>query len=310
MLAGQQMDELWSANQHFLFAHQGDGNIVLYDTCRSPGDVLWNSGTEWAGANTTASLTDGGLTLSRDGNVLWQSGAAGPAGNSSAYLVVQNDGNVVIYDAGSALWATLWDPSFHWPEPCGAPTGDGGADQDVRLGSGDTLGTLTSPNGQFQLVFDAPQGNVILYGGGQRVWDMGASGGVRAVMQTDGNFVIYADAGTGNPLRWVNDGGHQGEGWYCGSPTMAGSKSAIRRDRRCGTGTIPCILERDHHSSFRRSAKNPAVGPFGASVASQMMVSAPSSTERGAPGPPMSVRTQPGQALFTSTPVPLVSAPS
>jgi hypothetical protein len=38
----------------------------------------------------------------------------------------------------------------------------------------------------------------------------------------------------------------------------------------------------------------------GASVASHTIVSAPFSTERVAPGPPMSVRTQPGQTEFTA----------
>jgi YD repeat-containing protein len=214
---GEQMDELWSTNGRFLFAHQGDGNIVLYDTCFSPGDVLWNSGTEWAGNGTTASLTNGGLSLSRDGRLLWLMGTVDDAtDHPGAYLDVQNDGNVVIYDGGEVLWATLWEPSFHWPEPCGGstPPDPGNPDADVRLNPGDSLGTLTSPNGQYQLVFDPQQGNVILSSGGQRLWDMGASGGARAVMQTDGNFVIYADGGSSHPLRWVNNGGHQSEGWY------------------------------------------------------------------------------------------------
>src|SRR5580765_1122436 len=59
-----------------------------------------------------------------------------------------------------------------------------------------------------------------------------------------------------------------------------------------------------------RSLKKPPVGPFAPSVASQTMVSAPSCTDLGAPGPPMSVRTQPGHALFTSTPEPRMAAAS
>src|SRR5207247_2777331 len=68
--------------------------------------------------------------------------------------------------------------------------------------------------------------------------------------------------------------------------------------------------ERGYHSMDFRSLKNPPVGPSGGSVASHTIVSAPSSTDFGAPRPPMSVRTQPGLALLTSTPVPFVAPAS
>jgi hypothetical protein len=41
------------------------------------------------------------------------------------------------------------------------------------------------------------------------------------------------------------------------------------------------------------------VGPSAARRQAQSTEAAPCSTERGAPGPPMSVRTQPGQTAFT-----------
>src|SRR5512134_1969235 len=52
-----------------------------------------------------------------------------------------------------------------------------------------------------------------------------------------------------------------------------------------------------------RSRKNPPVGPSFGSVANHTIVSAPSCGDRGADGPPMSVRTQPGSAALTSTPL-------
>src|SRR5829696_7985795 len=54
----------------------------------------------------------------------------------------------------------------------------------------------------------------------------------------------------------------------------------------------------------RRSRKKPPVGPLSGRVAAQTGVSAPSSTERVAPDPPMSVRTQPGQTELTRIPLP------
>ncbi len=49
-----------------------------------------------------------------------------------------------------------------------------------------------------------------------------------------------------------------------------------------------------------RSRMNRPVMDCGASVASHMIVSAPSSMERGASRPPMSVLTQPGQTELTA----------
>src|SRR5262249_18467227 len=65
-----------------------------------------------------------------------------------------------------------------------------------------------------------------------------------------------------------------------------------------------------HHAISFRSAKDPPVGPFPGSVAHQTIVCAPCSTDRGAFGPPMSVRTHPGHALLTRTPDAWVSAAS
>src|SRR5205085_7332186 len=56
----------------------------------------------------------------------------------------------------------------------------------------------------------------------------------------------------------------------------------------------------DHHGITFRSFTNLPVRSCGASVASQTIVAAPSATERVAFSPPMSVRTQPGQTLFTA----------
>src|SRR5205807_4214056 len=47
------------------------------------------------------------------------------------------------------------------------------------------------------------------------------------------------------------------------------------------------------------SRKKPPVGPLSRSVAATIMLAAPSATLRGAPGPPISVATQPGQTEFT-----------
>src|SRR5262245_39618490 len=75
-------------------------------------------------------------------------------------------------------------------------------------------------------------------------------------------------------------------------------KPALTRERIC------------YQSISRLSLKKRPVGPFAPSRAAQTMVSAPCSTERGAPAPPMRVRTHPGLTQLTSTPVPFVAAAS
>lgn len=60
---------------------QSDGNLVLYETRRWPGQMV-------AVAHTAT------------------------YGNPGAYLYMQNDGNLVIYRNGQALWST-WYNSFH-----------------------------------------------------------------------------------------------------------------------------------------------------------------------------------------------------
>src|SRR5262245_33431574 len=58
----------------------------------------------------------------------------------------------------------------------------------------------------------------------------------------------------------------------------------------------------NHQAIGRVSRKKPPVGPSGGRVAAQVMPEAPVSRERGAEGPPMSVRTQPGQTALIRMP--------
>src|SRR5512138_1662644 len=106
-----------------------------------------------------------------------------------------------------------------------------------------------------------------------------------------------------------------------GYPSADGPSAGSQRDpelKYCiadvpttdGGRTTESAQRLDHHSISCRSLKNRPLGPFAGSVSAHTMVSAPCSTERGAPDPPMRVRTQPGFTQLTSTPVPLVAAAS
>jgi hypothetical protein len=92
---------LSSCDGRFVLVMQTDGRLVLYQVTPNGSSQLW--------ANPVSGLTtDSYSILQGDGNfVTYTSPAGGPVwasntpGYFGAYLVVQNDGNVVVYDAGN-----------------------------------------------------------------------------------------------------------------------------------------------------------------------------------------------------------------
>lgn len=90
---------LHSADGRYTLILQGDGNLVLYGPS---GRALW------ANSRSTTDFVvmqgDGNLVgYTNGGNATWASNTTSSGGNR---LVVQNDGNVVIYSATRAVWAT------------------------------------------------------------------------------------------------------------------------------------------------------------------------------------------------------------
>jgi hypothetical protein len=80
--------------------HQSDGNVVLYQQ----GVARWSSRT--AGRSTGALVMQGDGNLVLYGpflNAVWSSRTPGL---SSAFLAVQDDGNVVLYSNGQPRWST------------------------------------------------------------------------------------------------------------------------------------------------------------------------------------------------------------
>ncbi len=87
------------------------GKLVLYKS--SNRQILWSSGS--MGVGSCLMQTDGNLVIYKTSDERWSPiQDAHPAwstnthGNNGAFLAVQNDGNVVIYNSGNtrALWAT------------------------------------------------------------------------------------------------------------------------------------------------------------------------------------------------------------
>jgi hypothetical protein len=160
-------------------AMQDDGNLVIYT---SAGNVVWASGTAGTGsANHLALQGDGNLVVSTSaGTPVWAAGrnnadqlctsAELHAGQylyspSEQYQVImQTDGNLVIYVSGTAIWAS---------------------------------GTAGTGSANYLAMQD--DGNLVIYtSAGKAVWASGTyGGGIHSVldMQDDGNLVIYAAPG-------------------------------------------------------------------------------------------------------------------
>lgn len=170
---------LWASNTSGTgassFVVQPDGNAVIY---RPNGVAVWSSGTSRVKAPVTLELTDlGDLRMTKDGSVVWRTNSPGadtltPAVNLVAgqsiqdssnrrRLVMQADGNLVLYIDGAARWST-------------GTSGKRGAYLAVQS-----------------------DGNAVVYTkDGVALWSSRSSrsGANRFVMQADGNLVLYRGA--------------------------------------------------------------------------------------------------------------------
>ncbi|MFN6508529.1 hypothetical protein [Xanthomonas translucens] len=102
---------------------------------------------------------------------------------SDAYLAVQDDGNLVVYSMAPA-----------WKADGKHVTGSQGIA--FSVGTSFSKGnSFSTSNGAARLDFSA-SGNLEIYTNGALTWQSGTAGsGELAVMQSDGNFVIYNAAG-------------------------------------------------------------------------------------------------------------------
>jgi len=134
---------------------QGDSNFVLYGPS---GRALWDYGSGLLG--TSVSTLYAGQTLSA-GQELWSP-------NGAYEVVMQGDGNLVLYHNGSALWATY-----------------------------------SSGNNHLSMQTD---GNLVVYNSSDVAqWSSGTSGSnFYAVIQADSNFVIYSPS---NGAQWDDGSG-------------------------------------------------------------------------------------------------------
>ena len=166
---------LSSANGQYELTMQQDGNLVLYKN--APFQVaLWSSETQGNSGSSATMQADGNFVVyDNAGNPLWD---AGTYGNPGATIQVQDNGQLAIQSStGSILWQV----------------------SPVILHIGESL---VSPNQQHRLTM-ASDGSLKLrktlstQGFEGEIWasDSRGSNGQFAVMQDDGDFVIYTAAG-------------------------------------------------------------------------------------------------------------------
>lgn len=177
--------------------------------------------------------TDGNLVIySASNQVRWFTGTAG---NPGARAVMQTDGNLVVYTpADKPLWSTTTngfsgaaavmqdDGNLAVYNVFGRPTWSTVTGPFyLRLTSGQTLNTgdiLNTPNAQFRAIVQS-DGNFVLYNAANApLWHTATNGnpGARLVMQSDGNLVIYTTVN--KPL------------WSTGTSGNAGSSLVMQSD--------------------------------------------------------------------------------
>jgi hypothetical protein len=159
---------------------QTDGNLVLYDEA---GRARWASNTVGRGDHATFQSDGNFVVYTSSGVPLW---ASNTWGHPFAVLMVQEDGNVVIYP--NAAWATNTVCGCVG-DPLGATLVS--APYYIFAGSG-----ILSANAWYNLTMQT-DGNLVLYDGvGRALWASNTVGrGSFAVFQGDGNFVVYTSSG-------------------------------------------------------------------------------------------------------------------
>jgi RHS repeat-associated protein len=135
--------------------------------------------------------TDGNFVLYNSSNsALWSTGTGGTNAQS---IMMQDDGNLVLYifKWSAGVYAAP-SPGPFPPQTCGSK---------AYLVAGQSIHAnecIVSPHGQY-ILYMAPNGNFYIYDIAHNVatWAPGTSGnpGAYAVLQTDGNLVVYSAGG-------------------------------------------------------------------------------------------------------------------
>jgi hypothetical protein len=181
---------LTSPSGRYQLIMQSDGNLVLYDV--SSGGSTWSSNT----ANNPGAFLEfegSALGVANPANTQWLFYVPNSSSTPNPALVLQDDGNLVLYAYGagggspSAVWST-------GTQNAGTCTASSPSLTTSGLGSG---GCLTSPNHEYEMRMQS-DGNLVLYFQAQAdaLWAAFPSGppagvaGDTLVLYSDGNLCV------------------------------------------------------------------------------------------------------------------------
>jgi len=193
-------DKITSQNGQFFAIMQADSNFVVYTASGKP---LWASNTTGTGATFVVVQGDNNVVL-YDGvsSPKWASNTSG-RGSGAVRLVMQNDGNLVLYDGGSqALWASNSNTSTSEQKP----QTKNSLKEDERLNHGEQL---TSTNGKYRALMQN-DGNFVLYGS-RALWASNSTGTGASfvILQRDHNVVVYDSFSS---PKWASNTNGRGSG--------------------------------------------------------------------------------------------------
>ncbi len=177
------LDVLESCDGRFRLAMESDGALVV----RNAAGVLWSSPSAGTAASVAIMQGDGNFVLyDPNATPIWHTQTFGSAG---ATLRLQDDGNLVIYAAdGSLLWQSNSTEGYGTPTECGVLHPNQGLQKNRWLYSCD---------GRFQLAMQS-NGALVLRSATGVLWSTPTAKTAAdvAIMQGDGNFVLYDPNGT------------------------------------------------------------------------------------------------------------------
>lgn len=182
---------LESRNGLFALHLRHDGACELLDLRTRAAEPLWASGSSGEALHLVMQLDGNVVLYDADGEPLWASGTAGRPG---AYLEVTDDGAVVVSDGRDDFWRVPVREAARSPTS-GGPAGSGVLPAGASLLPGDTLESRSGLS-RLELTREGVLRVRTRAAGGDQVLDV-AQAPEQAVlfMQEDGNLVLYSRDG-------------------------------------------------------------------------------------------------------------------
>lgn len=182
-------DTLTSPNGSYILLVQSDGNVVIYSRAWQP---VWSTGTSGTDNWLLFDAYDGLEVYSSTDQLLWR---AGPPNMYMTHVGLQDDGNLVMFNVadGRPAWSRTTGPITSVP-PRPAPAAPTYRGDRIGPGGGLTTNQFLAVGG-WSAVLQA-DGNFVVYANGVAQWNTRT--GFRSpidttlVMQADGNAVLYS----------------------------------------------------------------------------------------------------------------------